>query len=147
MGGTARGVQAIIKTFLIPPILTRQFLSVITLPFLLRLVLYCTSIPVAFVLRCRLSTYRHALAARRVGATPIRTVNGRYPLNIDVLLDWAKSGSEEEVGRMMVLLGRRYGGTYNTGVLGDVQVRLPCFSVVVDIRFRLSEGRIHSLID
>lgn len=62
--------------------------------------------------------------AQRSGAIPIRHVKGRLPLNFDVLLDWAKSGSEEEVGRMMVLLGREYGGTYNTRVLGEDSVRL-----------------------
>ena len=45
-------------------------------------------------------------------------------MNLDVLVDWSKSGSEEEVGRMMVLLSREYGGTYNTRVLGEDQVSL-----------------------
>lgn len=62
--------------------------------------------------------------ASALGAVDIPRVKGAWPLNIDVLLNWAKSGTEEEVGRMMVLMGRQYGETYNTRVLGEDQVCL-----------------------
>lgn len=122
--GTSYLIPAILKTVLLPPLLTYYLfrISPFHLPLLLRSFFLIASFPALYILRSHYSTYRHAIAARRMSAEPIPRVGGRYPLNIDVMLDWARSGSEEEVGRMMVLLGRRYGGTYNTRVLGEDQV-------------------------
>jgi hypothetical protein len=61
--------------------------------------------------------------SQAVGAEKIPIVKGRYWLNLDILLDWAKS-SDDEVGWIMVLLGRKYGTTYNTRVLAADQVRV-----------------------
>ena len=122
MKGASYLLPSVLKTLIFPPLLAHILLRQLRPPLLVQLICYWLSLPVLYILRTELSVYRTQNLARRAGARPPLNVKGRYPLNIDVLLDWAKSGSEEEVGRMMVLLGRQYGGTYNTRVLGEDQV-------------------------
>jgi hypothetical protein len=115
-------LPSLFKTLLLPPLLTYTLTLYLHVPVSLHFLLYLTSLPVLYILRTEASLHRIDSAARRAGALPIPRVKGRYPLNVDILLDWARSGSEEEVGRMMALLGREYGATYNTRVLGEDQV-------------------------
>lgn len=88
----------------------------------LRTALYLLSFPTIFILRSAASAWTSTRASKKLGAKIIPRVEGRWVLNVDILRDWARSGSDDEVGRMMVDLGRRYGGTYNTRVLGEDQV-------------------------
>jgi hypothetical protein len=88
----------------------------------LRISAYLISFPAVFILRSTISARTSSWAAKKLGAHIIPRVEGRWVLNVDILQDWARSGSDDEVGRMMVDLGRRYGGTYNTRVLGEDQV-------------------------
>lgn len=122
MKGGSYLFPALLKTVLLPPLLTQLLIHHLPMPILLRILISLLSLPTSYILRTRYSVYRNNLAARYAGARPIPKVRGRYPLNVDIMLDWAKSGSEEEVGRMMVLLERKYGATYNTRVLGEDQV-------------------------
>lgn len=119
-------LPALIKSLLLPLVFTYSLIHLAhpSMPWLSQAFLYSAALPLLYHLRCLYSVFRSDAAARRCGASPTPRVKGRYPLNIDVLLDWAKSGSEEEVGRMMVLLSREYGSTYNTKVLGEDQVGL-----------------------
>ncbi|TYJ57636.1 hypothetical protein B9479_001718 [Cryptococcus floricola] len=123
MKGARFLLPALAKTLFLPPLIV--FLLFRALPFVplaLEVVAYISSFPVLFILRSQLSAELSARSARQLRAVDIPRVQGRWPLNLDVLWDWAKSGSEEEVGRMMVLMERRYGGTYNTRVLGEDQI-------------------------
>lgn len=117
-------VESLVKTWICPPLLISLMIRYLNLNVSVssQLFLYITAIPSVYVLRTQISGYQSRRAAKRLGAKPIPRVKGRLPLNVDIVLDWAKSGSEEEVGRMMVLLGRKYGSTYNTRVLGEDQV-------------------------
>ena len=115
---------ALLKTVILPPALVLVLRGTIggDIPILLLIFLYLASWPTLFALRAQRASIASNLRARRLGARVIPRVRGRLPLNFDVLLDWSRSGSEEEVGRMMVLLGRTYGRTYNTRVLGEDSV-------------------------
>jgi hypothetical protein len=119
-------VESLIKTWICPPfllsLLVEYFDLNVSIPALV--LLHMLTIPSLYILRTHISVYRSDRAAHRLGAKPIPRVKGKLPLNVDVVLDWAKSGSEEEVGRMMVLLGRKYGKTYNTRALGEDQVSI-----------------------
>lgn len=122
--GASYLLPAVFKTLILPPMITYVCLRTLqpTAHYTSYIPLSIVSILTAYILRTQISVYQTDRAARRAGAAPIPRVKGKYPLNVDILFDWARSGSEEEVGRMMVLLGRRYGGTYNTRVLGEDQV-------------------------
>lgn len=78
--------------------------------------------PAIYILRTFWSTWKSDMKARNLEARSIPRVRGKWPLNLDVMVDWSRSGKEEEVGRMLDLLGREYGGVYNTRVLGEDQV-------------------------
>jgi hypothetical protein len=123
MRGQAFLFPALLKTVVIPPILTALLLRLLpSVSILLQILLYITSFPVLFTLRGHWSVLQQERKARKLGATSITRVAGRWPLNLDVLMDWSRSGAEEEVGRMIELLSRRYGTTFNTRVLGEDQV-------------------------
>ncbi|WVQ71060.1 hypothetical protein IAR50_000585 [Cryptococcus sp. DSM 104548] len=123
MKGAKFLLPALAKTLVLPPLLVFLFLrSLPSTSVVLSAIAYASSFPVLFILRSILSAKLSARDARRLGAVDIPRVRGRWPLNLDVLWDWAKSGSEEEVGRMMVLMERRYGQTYNTRVFGEDQI-------------------------
>jgi hypothetical protein len=127
-GGTFL-LPALLKTLVLPPTLLYFLLQISpSLPTLLIPFLYLFSFPISYILRSRLSVYQTQRQASSHGAREIPRVRGTYPLNLDVMLDWMKSGSEEEVGRMMVLLGRKYGRTHNTRVFGEDQVCILLFS-------------------
>ncbi|WVQ85454.1 hypothetical protein IAT38_007619 [Cryptococcus sp. DSM 104549] len=124
---------ALFKTVFLPPFFT--YILLYRLPFpsplpaiphalavILRISAFLLSFPLLFILRSHISLVRSTAKARALGAVDIPRVKGKWPLNLDVLVDWAKSGSEEEVGRMMVLMERKYGKTYNTRVLGEDQI-------------------------
>jgi hypothetical protein len=115
-------LRVLVKSIVLPPLLTLLAFQLIPCPWYLQPLIYLVSLPALFLLRTYLHSLRSNLAARKLGARPVPKVTGRWPLNIDILLDWARSGSEEEVGRMMFLLERTYGETYNTRVLGEDQV-------------------------
>ena len=146
MKGARFLLPAILKTVLLPPVLTLILLacSPLRLHWSLRFISVITAWPALYIVRSHISLLSSARAARALGARPVPRVEGRWPLNLDVLADWSKSGSEEEVGRMMVLLSRRYGGTYNTRVLGEDQVSpaLRCGSPQTDAS-RLMMGPDH----
>ncbi|WWC86142.1 uncharacterized protein L201_001014 [Kwoniella dendrophila CBS 6074] len=126
MKGSKFLYPALFKTVILPPLLFS--LVTISLPqlfngfFFLRLLGYILSFPITYVIRSHISVFLSTRQAKSLGAIDIPRVKGRWPLNLDILVDWAKSGSEEEVGRMMVLLSRKYGKTYNTRVLGEDQI-------------------------
>ncbi|WRT64043.1 uncharacterized protein IL334_000971 [Kwoniella shivajii] len=126
MKGSKFLYPAVLKTLIVPPLLWSCIL--VFLPtsigslLVLRALGWILSFPVVFIIRSHFSLLVSTRQARALGATDIPRVKGRWPLNLDILVDWAKSGSEEEVGRMMVLLGRKYGNTYNTRVLGEDQI-------------------------
>lgn len=122
-----RGLQLLlpsaIKTVVLPLVLTRLIIFVVPgLQGILAGLAYLLSLPAAYVARVRLALYRADRHAAQAGVRPIPRVQGRLPLNVDVVLDWARSGTEDEVCRMMVELGRTYGKTYNTRALGEDQV-------------------------
>jgi len=127
MKGSTFLYPALIKTLILPPcvtyLITRLFALSLHPPVLLAL--YAASWPALFISRSWLAAWKSSYVARKLGAEDIPRVKGKIILNFDVLLDWSRSGSEEEAGRMMVLLGREYGGTYNTRVLGEDSVRSP----------------------
>lgn len=125
-------LPALLKTVILPPLIA-LFLFHLPLPHPLngiinhavfRICLYIASWPLIYVLRTKYSLYRSSLSARNLGAREIERVKGRWWMNLDVMVDWSRSGREEEVGRMLVLLGRKYGGVYNTRVLGEDQVSI-----------------------
>ncbi|WWD18044.1 hypothetical protein CI109_102491 [Kwoniella shandongensis] len=125
MKGSRFLLPALFKTIVLPPLLVYLFLCLPILNLTSSLVpipTYIISFPLLFILRSYLSLLRSQRHARSLGAIDTPRVKGRWPLNLDVLRDWARSGSEEEVGRMMVLLERKYGKTYNTRVLGEDQI-------------------------
>lgn len=132
---------ALIKTLLLPVMFAWLALQYLPLPrgIISQTLAYILSFPLLYISRSYWSTLVSSYTARRLGAADIPRVRGRYPLNIDILLDWARSGSEEEVGRMMVLLGRKFGKTYNTRVLGEDQVSRECFLEIW--RGEADEGR------
>ena len=114
---------ALLKTLLLPPILCFIFIHILpSLPIFISLLLYALSWPTLFIFRSHLAAWICSYKAHQLGARDIPRVKGKSVLNFDVLLDWSRSGTEEEAGRMMVLLGRKYGGTYNTRVLGEDSV-------------------------
>ncbi|WWC66441.1 uncharacterized protein I206_100343 [Kwoniella pini CBS 10737] len=126
MKGSKFLFPALLKTLIIPPVifalLLRLLSSKIELNVLFKIVGYISSFTVVYILRSYISVYLSTRRAKSLAAKDIPRVKGRWPLNLDILVDWAKSGSEEEVGRMMVLLSRKYGKTYNTRVLGEDQI-------------------------
>lgn len=114
---------ALLKTLVLPPILTLFLTRFIpTLHPLLLISLCISSCPALFIFRSYLAIWVSTYKARKLGAEDIPRVRGKMLLNFDVLLDWSRSGTDEEAGRMMVVLGRKYGGTYNTRVLGEDSV-------------------------
>jgi hypothetical protein len=140
---------ALIKTLLLPPILAHILLRTIQPPLLFSILLYLASWPVIFIFRSYLAAWICSYKAHKLGAEDIPRVRGKSILNFDVLLDWSRSGTEEEAGRMMVLLGRKYGGTYNTRVLGEDSVS--CSIEVVMLRWAPAsdtdqDERIHMLM-
>ncbi|WWC58540.1 uncharacterized protein I303_101083 [Kwoniella dejecticola CBS 10117] len=126
MKGSKFLLPALLKTLILPPILFALILWLFdrasNLNDISRTLGYILSFPLVYLIRSHLSVYLSNRRARTLGAKEMPRVGGRWPLNLDILVDWAKSGSEEEVGRMMVLLSRRYGKTYNTRVLGEDQI-------------------------
>ncbi|WVQ97197.1 hypothetical protein IAU59_004307 [Kwoniella sp. CBS 9459] len=124
MKGSRFLVPALVKTVILPPLIVVCLLRVVPFQLLLpvRFLACLISFPLLFFLRSHYAALQTTRHAKSLGAIDIPRVKGRWPLNLDVLADWAKSGSEEEVGRMMVLLGRKYGTTYNTRVLGEDQI-------------------------
>jgi hypothetical protein len=120
---------ALIKTCLLPPFLlylSLRVLGLTSIRLILQVLLYLVSFPTLFIIRSHLSRISSTRRAHALGAVDIPRVKGKWVLNLDVIFDWARSGSEEEVGRMMELMKRQYGGTYNTRALGEDQVgRLP----------------------
>lgn len=129
MKGAQFLLPALFKTLLLPPLLAHILILINPPPLrVLRYILYTLSFPGLFILRSIFASISTSQWASSVGAVDIPRVKGRWPFNLDVLSDWARSGSEEEAGWMMILLGRKYGGTYNTRVLGEDQVRKLCSS-------------------
>jgi hypothetical protein len=143
MKGSQFLVPALFKALVLPPLLVYTILHILPrlafakptplslssplpsplgLGLVLIIAVYLLSFPVIFILRSAFCAWTSSWAAKKLGAEIIPRVKGRWVLNVDILLDWARSGSDDEVGRMMVVLGRRYGGTYNTRVLGEDQV-------------------------
>ena len=59
--------------------------------------------------------------AASLGGIPIPRVKGRWPLNVDIVVKWAK-WTQDEVGRMLVELERQNGKTYNTRMLLEDQI-------------------------
>ncbi|KIR36927.1 cytochrome P450 monooxygenase pc-2 [Cryptococcus deuterogattii MMRL2647] len=116
-------LPALFKTLILPPLIAALFTHHFpSLSLSLTALIYLISLPALYVFRSYVSLVTSSRRAAALGAVDIPRVKGAWPLNIDVLLNWAKSGTEEEVGRMMVLMGRQYGGTYNTRVLGEDQI-------------------------
>lgn len=116
-------LPALFKTLLLPPLIAALFIHHFPSLFpTFTALIYLISFPALYVFRSYASLVASSWKASALGAIDIPRVNGTWPLNIDILLNWAKSGTEEEVGRMMVLMGRQYGGTYNTRVLGEDQI-------------------------
>ncbi|EIW72761.1 hypothetical protein TREMEDRAFT_72868 [Tremella mesenterica DSM 1558] len=77
-------------------------------------------IPLIF-LRRWLSLRHDLQSAARLGARPIPVVKGKWPLNFDVVLSWTR-WSQDEVGRMLFELEKKYGTTFNTRTLGEDQI-------------------------
>lgn len=118
-------LPALFKTLILPPLIAALFTHHFpSLSLSLTALIYLISFPALYVFRSYVTLVTSSRKASALGAVDIPRVKGAWPLNIDVLLNWAKSGTEEEVGRMMVLMGRQYGETYNTRVLGEDQVCL-----------------------
>ncbi|KIR30411.1 cytochrome P450 monooxygenase pc-2 [Cryptococcus deuterogattii LA55] len=116
-------LPALFKTLILPPLIAALFTHHFpSLSLSLTALIYLISLPALYVFRSYVSLVTSSRRAAALGAVDIPRVKGAWPLNIDVLLNWAKSGTEEEVGRMMALMGRQYGGTYNTRVLGEDQI-------------------------
>lgn len=137
-------LPALFKTLLLPPLIAALFIHHFPSLFpTFTALIYLISFPALYVFRSYASLVASSWKASALGAIDIPRVNGTWPLNIDILLNWAKSGTEEEVGRMMVLMGRQYGGTYNTRVLGEDQV---CLVVIVNNQWSLTESTTHGQI-
>ncbi|OXG31027.1 cytochrome P450 monooxygenase pc-2 [Cryptococcus neoformans Ze90-1] len=116
-------LPALFKTLLLPPLIAALFTHHFpSLSLSFTALIYLLSFPALYVFRSYTSLVASSWKASALGATDIPRVRGTWPLNIDVLLNWAKSGTADEVGRMMVLMARQYGGTYNTRVLGEDQI-------------------------
>jgi hypothetical protein len=114
---------ALCKTVILPPLLAHILLRAVpALPPSARLILYLASFPCLFIFRSYLSLWLSSIRAHRLGAIDIPRISGQWPLNLDVLADWAKSGSEEEVGWMIRVMEGKIGRTFNTRVLGEDQV-------------------------
>ncbi|WVW82196.1 hypothetical protein I302_104202 [Kwoniella bestiolae CBS 10118] len=122
MKGSKFLLPALFKTLILPPSLFTLLLLLLPPSTPWKIIGYILSFPIVYIVRSNLSVYLSTRRAKALGARDIPRVKGRWPLNLDILVDWAKSGSEEEVGRMMVLLKRRWGGSYNTRVLGEDQI-------------------------
>ncbi|WVQ62299.1 uncharacterized protein L199_000438 [Kwoniella botswanensis] len=125
MKGSKFLYPALLKTLIVPPLLFSLCLLLFALNHLKaiwKILGYILSFPIIYIIRSHISVYLSSRRARLKRSRDIPRVKGRWPLNLDILVDWAKSGSEEEVGRMMVLLQRKWGRTYNTRVLGEDQV-------------------------
>lgn len=116
-------LPALFKTLLLPPLIAALFTHHFpSLSLSFTALIYLLSFPALYVFRSYTSLVASSWKASALGAIDIPRVRGTWPLNIDVLLNWAKSGTADEVGRMMVLMVRQYGGTYNTRVLGEDQI-------------------------
>lgn len=134
-------LPALFKTLLLPPLIAALFTHHFpSLSLSFTALIYLLSFPALYVFRSYTSLVASSWKASALGAIDIPRVRGTWPLNIDVLLNWAKSGTADEVGRMMVLMARQYGGTYNTRVLGEDQV---CLIVIVSNQWSLTGSITH----
>ncbi|KAK1927710.1 cytochrome P450 [Papiliotrema laurentii] len=118
-------LPAIWKTVILPPLLAYWLLRHLKPPtdsFLLRVTMYLVVLVSSHIFRTWFSTLQTQIRARQCGAREVPRVKGRWVLNLDVMVDWSRSGREEEVARMLELLKREYGTTFNTRVLGEDQV-------------------------
>lgn len=137
-------LPALFKTLLLPPLIAALFTHHFpSLSLSFTALIYLLSFPALYVFRSYTSLVASSWKASALGAIDIPRVKCTWPLNIDVLLNWAKSGTAEEVGRMMVLMARQYGGTYNTRVLGEDQV---CLIVIVSNQWSLTGSITHGQI-
>ncbi|ORY21852.1 cytochrome P450 [Naematelia encephala] len=122
MKGAAFLLPALFRILVLPILIVQPILRFLPDLTLFRLVAYLLSFALVYAVRGRLDVWSTSRQASAQGAADVPLVNGRWPFNLDIVRDWAKSGSEDEVARMMFLLGRQYGSTYNTRVIGENQI-------------------------
>lgn len=118
---------AVLRNIVVPLVVTwlaTQLLH-ISLAWRIRLPVYIAALIVSFWLLSYVSLFRQNWVARRLHpqAVPIPRVKGRWPLNLDVMVDWMQSSKSEYLGEgMIATLEKKYGKTMNTRVLGEDSV-------------------------
>lgn len=83
------------------------------------------SVLLNYFLLAYISLVKQHFDARRLhpAAVPIPRVGGKWPLNIDILMDWMGTSKNEYLGEGMVSrLQAIYGQTLNTRILGEDSV-------------------------
>lgn len=118
---------AIFRNIVIPLIVTwlATHLFRFDLVWNIRLLVYVAVLVLNFWILSYISLIRQHWVAKRLHpqAVPIPRVQGRWPLNLDVMMDWMKSSKGEYLGEGMIAkLEQRYGKTMNTRVLGEDSV-------------------------
>lgn len=94
-------------------------------PWTVRLPVYAVALAINFWILSYISLAKQTWVARRLHpqAIPVPRVRGRWPLNLDVMVDWMESSKGEYLGEGMISkLEERYGKTVNTRVLGEDSV-------------------------
>lgn len=124
---------AVLRNIVVPLVVTwlATRLLHIHLAWRFRLPVNVAALVVNFWILSYVSLVRQNWFARRLHpqAVPIPRVKGRWPLNLDVMVDWMKSSKGEYLGEGMIAkLEERYGKTMNTRVLGEDSVCTILFS-------------------
>ncbi|KAI5450415.1 Protein kinase alk2 [Naganishia albida] len=115
---------AVVRNILTPLILISlpTLLLNITIARSTRLLVHLAALVFNYSLLSSLSLIRQQWVARRLHAqaVPVPRVRGRWPLNLDVMVDWMRSSKGEYLGEGMIAkLEQTYGKTMNTRVLGE----------------------------
>ncbi|KDN35015.1 hypothetical protein RSAG8_11958, partial [Rhizoctonia solani AG-8 WAC10335] len=102
--------------------------------------LYVLSVPLFWSIRNVLHLHLQDREARRLGARPIPRIKGKWPGNIDVLVDMFKTMQKGYIGEWVHKMSLIYGPTFNTRVLWEDVI----FTVDHDVmKFALATGFEH----
>ncbi|QRV82734.1 cytochrome P450 family protein [Ceratobasidium sp. AG-Ba] len=117
-----------------------QFHSATWLQYIFVGFLYVLSVPVFWSVRNVVHLWWQDREARRLGARPIPRIQGKWPGNIDVLIDMLKTMQKGYIGEWVHKMSLVYGPTFNTRVFWQDVI----FTIDHDvIKFALATGFEH----
>ncbi|CEL62811.1 Cytochrome P450 52E2 OS=Candida apicola GN=CYP52E2 PE=3 SV=1 [Rhizoctonia solani AG-1 IB] len=103
-------------------------------------ILYILSVPLFWSVRNIIRLRLQDREARRLGARPIPRIKGKWPGNIDVLVDMFKTMQKGYIGEWVHKMSLIYGPTFNTRVMWEDVI----FTIDHDvIKFSLATGFEH----